>query len=291
MGPIIYKKRLKMVILTKIADVKEHIAKARTENKKIGFVPTMGALHQGHISLIEISKRNTDITVCSIFVNPTQFNNPEDLKHYPRTPETDIKLLESAGCDILYMPEVKDIYPENDTRVFSFGYLDRILEGATRPGHFNGVGQVVSILLEGVKPDKAFFGSKDYQQVMVVKSLVKQLNLPVEIVACPILRESDGLAMSSRNTRLSPQERIIAGIIPDIMQQANIIVKEKGIGAAKQFVNDITSKVSIMKMDYFEVCDAETLESINEFDAKQKAVSLIAVFVGNIRLIDNWMID
>lgn len=280
-----------MVILTKIADVKEYISKARLQNKKIGFVPTMGALHQGHISLIDISKNQTDITVCSIFVNPTQFNNPEDLKHYPRTPETDIKLLEEAGCDVLYMPEVADIYPENDNRKFDFGYLDRILEGAKRPGHFNGVGQVVSILLEGVKPDKAFFGIKDYQQVMIVKSLVRQLNLPVEIVACPILREPDGLAMSSRNMRLDKQERIIASMVPRIMQQANVIVKENSIAAAKQFVSEITSKVNIMKLDYFEVCDAETLNNLPDFDSKQKAVSLIAVFVGNIRLIDNWIIE
>lgn len=280
-----------MLIFHKISDLKQHLADLRAKGKKIGFVPTMGALHQGHISLVTISKQQTDITVCSIFVNPTQFNNPEDLKHYPRTPESDSKLLESAGCDILYMPEVKDIYPENDTRKFTFGYLDTILEGATRPGHFNGVGQVVSILLEGIQPDKAFFGSKDYQQVMVVKSLVKQLNLPVEIVPCPILREADGLAMSSRNMRLSPVERIIAGMVPDIMQQANLIIKEKGIEAAKQFVAEIVSKVSIMKLDYFEVCDAETLNSLNEFNPQQKTVSLIAVFVGNIRLIDNWMIE
>lgn len=279
-----------MLVLNKIEDVKQMIAEYKQQHKLIGFVPTMGALHQGHISLINQSKQHTDITVCSIFVNPTQFNNPEDLKHYPRTPEQDIKLLEEAGCDILYMPEVKDIYPENDTRKFDFGYLDTILEGATRPGHFNGVGQVVSILLEGVKPDKAFFGSKDYQQVMVVKSLVKQLKLPVEIIACPILREPDGLAMSSRNTRLTAEERIIAGMVPDMMQQVNKILREQSIDAAKKFITDLVSKISIMKLDYFEVCDAETLESLSDYNPKNKTVSLIAVFVGNIRLIDNWLI-
>lgn len=280
-----------MVILTKITDVKAHLSVLRKQNKTIGFVPTMGALHQGHISLIEASKKQTDVTICSIFVNPTQFNNPDDLKRYPRTPETDIKFLEDAGCDILYMPEVADIYPENDTRKFEFGYLDTILEGATRPGHFNGVGQVVSILFEGISPDKAFFGSKDYQQVMVVKSLVKQLNLPVEIIACPILREADGLAMSSRNMRLTPEERIFAGMVPDIMLQANKVVKEKGVDAAKEFVVNLVSKVSIMKLDYFEVCDAETLESVSDYKPGKKTVSLIAVFVGNIRLIDNLMVE
>lgn len=280
-----------MLVLHKIDEIKAAISKEKAKNNIIGFVPTMGALHQGHISLINYSKQQTDITVCSIFVNPTQFNNQADLKHYPRTPEADIKLLEAAGCDILYMPEVSDVYPENDTRKFDFGYLDTILEGATRPGHFNGVGQVVSILLEGVKPDKAFFGSKDYQQVMVVKSLVKQLNLQVEIIPCPILRESDGLAMSSRNTRLSPEERKIAAFIPQWMQEAIVIIKKNGIEAAKQFINEKVSKISEMKLDYYEVCDAETLESISEIKPNQKAVTLIAVFVGNIRLIDNWIIE
>ncbi len=280
-----------MLVLQKINEIKAVIAEQKTKGKTIGFVPTMGALHPGHISLINYSKKQTDITVCSIFVNPTQFNNQADLKHYPRTPDADIKLLEEAGCDILYMPEVSDVYPENDNRKFDFGYLDTILEGATRPGHFNGVGQVVSILLEGVKPDKAFFGSKDYQQVMVVKSLVQQLNIPVEIIPCPILREPDGLAMSSRNTRLNPEERKIAALIPQWMQEAMTIIKENGIEAAKQFINEKVSKIPEMKLDYYEVCDAETLKSISEMTPNQKAITLIAVFVGNIRLIDNWIID
>jgi pantoate--beta-alanine ligase len=280
-----------MLVLHKIDEIKAVISKEKAKNKTIGFVPTMGALHQGHISLINYSKKETDITVCSIFVNPTQFNNPSDLKHYPRTPEADIKLLEVAGCDVLYMPEVSDVYPENDIRKFDFGYLDTILEGATRPGHFNGVGQVVSILLEGVKPDKAFFGSKDYQQVMVVKSLVKQLNLPVEIIACPILREPDGLAMSSRNVRLNEQERLEAAAIPEMMKLGNQILKLYGIAEAKKYINSVVATIPNMKLEYYEVCDAETLELLTEFNPKQKAVSLIAVFVGNIRLIDNWMVN
>lgn len=291
MRPNNYKIRPKMLLFSKISDLKQHLADLKSNGKKIGFVPTMGALHQGHISLVDISRQQTDVTVCSIFVNPTQFNNPEDLKHYPRTPESDSKLLEEAGCDILYMPEVNDIYPKKDSREFNFGYLDTILEGATRPGHFNGVGQVVSILLEGIKPDKAFFGSKDYQQVMVVKSLVKQLNLPVEVVPCPILREPDGLAMSSRNVRLTAEERIIAGMIPDMMQQANKIVKENGIHTAKAFITGLVSKVSIMKLDYFEICDADTLEPLTDGYPQKKAISLIAIFVGKIRLIDNWAIE
>jgi pantoate--beta-alanine ligase len=279
-----------MLVLHKIDEIKAVISEERLKGKSIGFVPTMGALHQGHISLINYSKQQTGITVCSIFVNPTQFNNQSDLTLYPRTPDADVRLLEAAGCDILYMPEVSDVYPENDTRQFDFGYLDNILEGATRPGHFNGVGQVVSILLEGVKPDKAYFGSKDYQQVMVVKSLVKQLNLKVEIIACPILREPDDLAMSSRNTRLTSEERQIAALIPKWMQEAIGIAKEKGITASKKHINEQVSKISIMTLDYYEVCDAGSLESISEIKPNQKAIALIAVFVGKIRLIDNWMI-
>lgn len=280
-----------MLVLHKITEIEAVIASQKQKGNTIGFVPTMGALHQGHISLINYSKQQTDFTVCSIFVNPTQFNNQSDLKHYPRTPETDIKLLEDAGCDILYMPDVSDVYPENDNRAFDFGYLDTILEGATRPGHFNGVGQVVSILLQGVKPDKAYFGSKDYQQVMVVKSLVKQLNLRVEIIACPILRESDGLAMSSRNARLTAHEREISALIPKWMQEAIVIVNKKGIDAAKEFIKNQVTTVPEMKLDYYEVCDTETLQSISEVKPNQKVISLIAVFVGNIRLIDNWMIN
>ncbi|MES2762496.1 MAG: pantoate--beta-alanine ligase [Bacteroidota bacterium] len=280
-----------MLVFHKIKEIEEIITLQKQKGNTIGFVPTMGALHPGHISLIRFSKQQTDITVCSIFVNPTQFNNASDLTHYPRTPEADIKLLEEAGCDILYMPDVKDVYPGNDDRKFSFGYLDTILEGAHRPGHFNGVGQVVSILLQGVKPHQAFFGSKDYQQVMVVKELVKQLQLPVEIVACPILREPDGLAMSSRNTRLSAEERKTAALIPKIMNEAKILITEKGITYAKLFVEEQIRKQPTMKLEYYEVCDAETLESLNEFDPSVKSVSLIAAVVGNIRLIDNWMIN
>ena len=281
----------KMLVVNKIKEIKKLLSIKKLNGDTIGFVPTMGALHQGHISLIEFSKKQTDITVCSIFVNPTQFNNTADLTLYPRTPEADIKLLETAGCDILYMPDVHDIYPENDTRKFDFGYLDSILEAAHRPGHFNGVGQVVSILFEGIIPDKAYFGSKDYQQVMVVKDLVRQLKLDIEIIACPILRESDNLAMSSRNTRLTAEERQISAFIPVWMQEAITVLNDKGIEVAKEFVRKQVSKVSIMKLDYYEVCDADTLEPIKEIKPNQKVITLIAVFVGNIRLIDNWMIE
>lgn len=280
-----------MLIFDKIRDVREYLDQKRKNKASVGFVPTMGALHAGHISLIGISRKETDITVCSIFVNPTQFNNQADLTKYPRTPEKDIAMLEAAGCDVLYMPDVADVYPEQDKRSFDFGYLDTILEGAHRPGHFNGVGQVVSILLEGVEPDKAFFGSKDYQQVMVVKELARQLKLPVEIVACPILREPDGLAMSSRNVRLNEAERTVAGLVPQMMQEAREIVKRDGIAAAKAYIAEQVSKQALMKLDYYEVCDADTLKLLDQYSPSQPAVSLIAVFVGNVRLIDNWLIE
>jgi len=280
-----------MLVFNKIKDLKPHLGSESLKGSSVGFVPTMGALHHGHISLISQSKKENALTICSIFVNPTQFNNPADLTKYPRTPSQDKDLLESAGCDILYMPDVKDVYPENDGRTFDFGYLDTVLEGAHRPGHFNGVGQVVSILLQAICPDKAYFGSKDYQQVMVVKELVKQLQLKVEIVACPILREEDGLAMSSRNTRLSAEERRIAALIPTVMQEANAIAKQQGITPAKDFVRGFIAKQPLMKLDYYEICHADTLEPVSRLTPLQPAISLIAVFIGNIRLIDNWPID
>jgi pantoate--beta-alanine ligase len=280
-----------MQVFHHISKLNTYISLQKLQGKTIGFVPTMGALHQGHISLINESKKECDITVCSIFVNPTQFNNANDLTHYPRTPEVDIQLLEQAGCDVLYMPDVKDIYPTTDTRQFNFGYIDTILEAEHRPGHYNGVGQVVSILIAGIEPNKAFFGSKDYQQVMIVKALVKQLSLPVEIISCPILREEDGLAMSSRNMLLTSEERSIAKLVPKMMEEARDIAKQIGVSAAKSYIHNEIAKVSIMKLDYYEVCDTETLKPLTALKPNQKAISLIAVFVGNIRLIDNWMID
>ena len=280
-----------MQVFTTIKDLNSTLRVLIKMGKTIGFVPTMGALHQGHISLINYSKEQCDVTVCSIFVNPSQFNSPEDLDKYPKTPENDKLLLEKAGCDFLYTPSVEDIYPEKDNRKFDFGFLDTVLEGALRPGHFNGVGQVVSILLEHVAPNKAFFGSKDYQQVMVVKELVKQLNMPVEIISCPILREFDGLAMSSRNIRLNDQERIIASLIPKIMLKASIIVKTQGINESKQFVEEITSKITDMKLDYFEVCESSSLVILDFYEKTTPTILLIALFVGKTRLIDNLVIE
>src|SRR5688572_16499583 len=196
------------------------LGKYREQGKVLGLVPTMGSLHDGHISLIANSLKNTDVTICSIFVNPAVFNDSSDLALYPRMPEKDALMLEKAGCHVLFLPPVEEIYPQKDTRTFDFGNLDKILEGAHRPGHFNGVAQVVSILFDIVKPSKAFFGSKDYQQLLIIKELVKVLKLNIQIVACPTLREKDGLAMSSRNMRLNAEERQAAALIPALMQEA-----------------------------------------------------------------------
>lgn len=277
-----------MLVFNKINELRSYLNQFKQNGDGlIGFVPTMGALHQGHISLIERSKSETNITVCSIFVNPTQFNNKKDLEFYPRTPQQDIIMLEKAGCDVLYMPEVSDVYPDETTNIFSFGYLSEILEAEKRPGHFDGVGQVVSILLKGVNPDKAYFGSKDYQQVMVVKNLVEQMKLNTQIVACPIVRESDGLAMSSRNVRLSAEERQIAAQIPMWMIKANELITQNKIQEAKSFVKHQVSLNPKMRLDYYEVCDADSLKPITDIHQAKKVIALIAVFVGEIRLIDN----
>lgn len=266
-------------------DLKRELNEVKNNHQTIGFVPTMGALHQGHVSLIKQSKQHTDYSVCSIFVNPTQFNDKNDLARYPRTPDSDIRILEEAGCHLLFMPSVDEIYPKEDTRQFDFGYLDKILDGAHRPGHFNGVGQVVSIFFDLIQPHKAFFGQKDYQQVMIIKKLVDILNLNIEIVPCPILREPDGLAMSSRNTLLNPEERLVASIIPQLMLKAKKIYHLEGIDAAKDYVNRQVKLNSLMKMDYFVICDQNTLLELNAHS--ENAIGLIAVFVGKIRLIDN----
>ncbi|MBS1637269.1 MAG: pantoate--beta-alanine ligase [Bacteroidetes bacterium] len=278
-----------MRIISLKTDLDQVISEYRKSGKRIGFVPTMGALHQGHVSLVEASRKQADVTVCSIFVNPTQFNDKNDLLRYPRTPEQDILMLEQAGCDVLFMPPVEEVYPVPDTRVFDFGYLDKILDGAARPGHFNGVGQVVSILFSMVKPDVAFFGQKDYQQVMIIRELVRQLNLPVEIVPCPILREPDGLAMSSRNTLLSAEERKVAAHVPEFMQKAAQIYHEQDIDQARSYIQEAVSSQALMRLDYYMICDRNTLREIEH--KNQPAISLIAVFVGKIRLIDNLFLD
>jgi len=276
-----------MLIFTKTGELKAYLNVVGKHPNTIGFVPTMGALHGGHVSLIALSKKWCDITVCSIFVNPTQFNDKKDLERYPRMPEKDIRLLEKAGCEVVFLPTVEQVYPNPESESFDFGYLSNTLEGKHRPGHFNGVAQVVKRFFEIVVPTKAFFGSKDYQQVMIIKELVKQMGSPIEVVSCPILREENGVAMSSRNTLLNMEEKAQAAFIPKILYQANLLLNEKGVDAAKKFVEHETRQLPLFRLDYYEICEAHTLKIATHLYENEKYVALIACFVGRIRLIDN----
>lgn len=263
------------------------VTRLKLEGKTIGFVPTMGSLHPGHLSLVEEAHKNTDVVVVSIFVNPNQFNNPDDLKNYPRDLDKDIKLLKATDCELLFVPSVKDIYPEEDNRIFDFGQVDKVMEGRFRPGHFNGVAQVVSRLFEIVKPDKAFFGLKDFQQIAVIKQMVKQLDLGVEIVACPIVRESDGLAMSSRNLLLQPGDRKKAPIIAQTLFDSCNFVQNHSVEETQNFVIDAINGEKSFKIEYFEIVDGETLQSVENWKDSRYIIGCIAVFAGEVRLIDN----
>jgi pantoate--beta-alanine ligase len=266
----------------------------QTEKKAltIGFVPTMGALHEGHISLIKQAKKLTDIVVCSIFVNPTQFNDAKDLEKYPRTPEKDTEMLKSGGCDVLFMPSVEEIYPNKAPFHIDLGYVDKILEGEFRPGHFKGVAQVVHRLFEIVKPDKALFGLKDFQQVMVVKQVAKQMPFPVEIIPCDIIREPSGLAMSSRNRRLNEAEVIIANHISRILfwakdHQSNF----ESYAALKMACIEQFERIEDLNLDYLEIVDRDTLLSLDKTSTHHAAIVLCAAFVGSVRLIDNLILS
>lgn len=276
-----------MEIIRLVAETKAKISKFKEEGKSVGFVPTMGALHQGHLSLTEQSVKNNDITIVSIFVNPTQFNNPNDLKTYPRCIEDDLEKLSKYNPDIIFIPEVEEIYPEPDTRVFNFGQLDTVMEGKNRPGHFNGVAQVVSKLFDIVTPDNSYFGQKDFQQVAVIKQMVKDLKLSVNIVPCPIIREKDGLAMSSRNMLLSEEQRKNASKISETLFKARNLAAELNVTQLKNWVVEEINKNPYLSVEYFEIVDDTTLAQINNWDEDNVKVGCITVQVGKIRLIDN----
>ena len=268
-----------------VSELREALLPLR--DKTIGFVPTMGALHQGHISLVELARKECDTVVVSVFVNPTQFNDKNDLKHYPRTPEADAALLEAAGVDYVLFPSVEEIYPEPDTRVFDFGQIDKVMEGATRPGHFNGVAQVVSRLFNIVEPTKAYFGEKDFQQIAVVRAMVAQLNLKVEIVDCPIIRDTDGLARSSRNTLLTAEHRAAAPHIYEVLSAAVAKVGELTPAELKAWVTAEVDKNPLLKVIYFEAVNALTMQSVDSWNECERIQGCIAVQAGDIRLIDN----
>lgn len=253
----------------------------------VGFVPTMGALHEGHISLVGMARRENDAVVVSVFVNPTQFNDPDDLRNYPRTPDKDIRMLEEAGADIVFMPPVEEIYPEPDTRVFDFGTIDKAMEGATRPGHFNGVAQVVSRLFDLVKPRRAYFGGKDFQQVAVVRELVRRTEQGVEIVECPIVRETDGLAMSSRNALLTPAHRTAAPRIYEALRRGADAAGRIGVEDVRKSVAGAVNADPLLKVIYFELVDAADLRPVARWEDAERIQGCIAVQAGRVRLIDN----
>ncbi len=260
----------------------------RNSGKLIGFVPTMGALHQGHISLIEKSINDNDCTVVSIFVNPEQFNNKSDFDKYPNMLEADIEKLKKNGCDAVFMPSMKEVYPEKDNRVFDLYNLDKYMEGVFRPGHFEGVVKVVSILLEIVLPNNTYFGEKDFQQLSIIKFAVKKYfpNLKTNITACPILREPDGLAMSSRNLRLNTEQRKAGAEIYKAMNAVKKI-ECKTLKRLKSFVINKINESDYLNVEYFEVVNPETLQPISELKKGEKYRACVAVFAGEVRLIDN----
>ncbi len=276
-----------MKVVETVKELQAILAEEKKQGKSVGFVPTMGALHEGHLSLVKRCKKENNVAVVSIFVNPTQFNDKGDLERYPRTLEADTKLLEPAGCDYVFAPSETEVYPETDTRVFDFGLLDKVMEGEHRPGHFNGVAQVVSRLFDMVKPMRAYFGEKDFQQLAIITEMVSQLNLPVEIVRCPIVREVDGLALSSRNTLLNPAQRKAAPRIAKTLFAAVDKVCDMSLSDLKKFVVDTINADAELKVEYFDVVNLRTLQSVKSLDEDCPKQACIAVFAGKVRLIDN----
>ena len=276
-----------MRVINTINDLKLLLAENRRAGKSIGLVPTMGALHAGHASLVERAVKENDVVVVSVFVNPTQFNDKNDLKNYPRTLEADCALLEKIGATVAFAPSVEEMYPEEDTRQFSFAPLDTVMEGACRPGHFNGVAQIVSKLFYAVEPDRAYFGEKDFQQLAIIREMVRQLDMPLEIVGCPIVREEDGLAMSSRNTLLSDDERERALTISSTLFASVDFSKVNTLEATKSFVEDMINDTEGLELEYYQIVDGNTLQEIQEWGDSEYVVGCIALFCGKIRLIDN----
>ena len=276
-----------MEVVTKIADLQKKIAEIRTNGGTVGLVPTMGALHNGHLELVKRCVAENSICVVSVFVNPTQFNDKNDLLHYPRTLDADCKLLESAGCVIAFAPEVEEMYPVEDTRVFNLGAVAEVMEGKYRPGHFNGVAQIVSKLFDAVQPDRAYFGEKDFQQIAVIRSMVKLLNYPVEIVACPIVREDDGMALISRNLRLTPEQRKNAVSISQTLFKSRTFAEQHSVAETIDYVVNTLNSVPDLDVEYFEIVNGNTLLSVNDWSDSDYIVGCITVYCGEVRLIDN----
>ena len=276
-----------MKIIHTIKDLQTELSELKAQGKKVGLVPTMGALHAGHASLVKRSVNENDVTVVSVFVNPTQFNDKNDLVKYPRTLDADCKLLESCGVTFVFAPSVEEIYPEPDTRRFSYAPLDTVMEGAFRPGHFNGVCQIVSKLFDIVKPHCAYFGEKDFQQLAIIREMVRQMKFDLEIVGCPIVREEDGLALSSRNARLSAEERENALNISQTLFKSRTFATTHSVSETQKMVEDAIAAAPGLRLEYFEIVDGNTLQKVGDWNDTSYVVGCITVFCGEVRLIDN----
>jgi pantoate--beta-alanine ligase len=277
-----------MEIFKEISPLKAFLKDVREAGKTIGLVPTMGALHRGHLSLIDASKRANDVTVSTVFVNPTQFNNPNDLLKYPRTLDKDTQLLKEVRCDVLFAPETQELYPSKSTLTLDFGPLDKVMDGDFRPGHFSGVGLVVSKLFNIVEPDNAYFGQKDWQQFAVISKLVEELNFPLKLHSVATLRESDGLALSSRNLRLSEPQRKVASVFYRALTLAKQNLQSgHEISAVRKQVKEVVENEDGVKLEYFEIADSKNLNVLENVDKANRPILCIAGFVGEVRLIDN----
>lgn len=280
-----------MKIVRKVADLQDVVREARAKGQTIGLVPTMGALHNGHLSLVSRARRENDIVVVSVFVNPTQFNNPDDLKTYPRTEEADCAKLEGAGVDYAFVPSVAEVYPETDTRVFDLGPVAEVMEGAMRPGHFNGVAQIVSRLFEWAQPTRAYFGEKDFQQIAVIRRMAKISGFDnLEIVACPIVREADGLALSSRNVRLTPENRAVAPNIHRILDESRSYARNHTVAETIKWVTDSINAFGPLQVEYYAIVHPLTMQTIDKWPADndpERPTGCVTVYCGDVRLIDN----
>ena len=280
-----------MVVYRTKNDLSSHLHLLQKEGKTIGLVPTMGALHQGHASLVEKANGENDIVVVTIFVNPTQFNDPSDLDHYPRTLDQDLDMLRKLEADLVFVPSVKEMYPEEETQFFDLGNLDKVMEGKYRSGHFNGVAQIVSKLFQLVHPHRAYFGQKDFQQLVIIRRLAEIMQLDLSIVTCPIIRENDGLAMSSRNLRLSKEERKVAPIIYETLVQASKKTETLTPAQLKKWVNLQFKKQPLLELEYFEIVEDKGLMPVEEWSEEVNKVACLAVQLGRVRLIDNLNFD
>lgn len=281
-----------MLIFTTAAELRAYAEQARAAGRRLGLVPTMGALHEGHLQLVRAAAQACDEVIASVFVNPTQFNNPDDLRLYPRLPEQDAAALAPAGCTVLFMPSVAEMYPQPTVLHFDFGPLERVMEGAHRPGHFNGVATVVSKLFHLARPHVAYFGQKDFQQVAIVRQLIADLSFDLELVVFPTVRESDGLAMSSRNARLSPEARAAAPLLHQVLQQAAAQVRLGVLPAqVQQQALAALAQEPAFTPEYIEVADAQSLQPVAHYEAGRTVVLCVAAHLGGVRLIDNVVVE